>query len=165
MPNAPKPVTVREEPAVTVVYLRRQGAFRHIPEALEALYAHLQQHQLTPAGPPIGVFFDDPRSVPEERARWEVRWAVAERPAEAEPGDDGVGVRVLPMRRLAVLTHVGPYDQVGPVYQQVATWVDDHGYRVVGPPEEAYLSEPDTPPSQIRTEVRFPVERAAVARA
>lgn len=159
------PVTVREEPATTVVYLRRQGAYRHIPEALQTLYAHLEREKLTPAGPPIGAFFDDPRSVPEERARWEVVWAVAEGPAEAEPGDDGVGVRIQPTRHLAVLMHVGPYDQVGAVYQQLASWIEEHRYRIVGPPEEAYLSPPDVPPDQIRTEVRFPVERAAVARA
>lgn len=156
------PIRVREEAPTSVAYVRREGPFDGIPGALEVLHRHLEDRGLTPAGPPIGVFFSDPKQVPEARARWEVRWAIAERRADADPGDDDVGYRLLAGRTVAVLVHVGPYDTVARDYERTARWIGEHGYMVVGPPEEAYLSEPDTPPEQIRTEIRFPVARAEV---
>ena len=37
-------------------------------------------------------------------------------------------------------------------------WPAEHGYAIAGPPREVYLSEPETPPEQIRTIVELPVE-------
>ena len=155
-------VTLREEPARTVVYVRRQGPYTGIPEALQALHRHLKANRLTPAGPPVGVFFSDPRKVSPAEARWEMQWSIVERHPDTEPGEDGVGIRALGARQLAVAVHTGPYDRVGPAYEHVRHWLTKQGYKVTGPPEEAYLSEPDTPPEKIRTEVRFPVARAPV---
>ena len=161
------PVTVREEPAQTVVFVRRQGAFAHIPEAMQTLLTHLQDNGLTPHGPPVGVFYDDPRTVPEAEARWEVYWAVAEpqpeRAPEGAPGGDAVGVRHIAARQLATVLHTGPYDQVGPAYARAVSWLGDRGYTIVGPSEEAYLSGPDTPPETIKTEIRFPVAKAPIS--
>ena len=156
-------VTLREEPARTVAYVRRQGPYAGIPDAMQTLYRHLKANRLTPAGPPVGVFFSDPQKVPEAEARWEVQWPIAEHNPDAEPGEDGVGIRTLEGRQIAVAIHTGPYDQVGPVYARTAGWLKARGYKVVGPPEEAYLSEPETPPEKIRTEVRFPVAHAPVS--
>ena len=157
-------VAVREEPARTVAYLRMQGPYAQVPDGLQRLYATLERHRLTPAGPPVAVFFTDPKKVPEAQARWELRWAIAEHNPDEEPADEeGVGIRTLDARTLAVTVHTGPYDAVAPVYARAARWIEEHGYKVVGPPEEAYLSDPDTPPESTRTEVRFPVAHAPVS--
>jgi effector-binding domain-containing protein len=157
-------VTVREEAARTVVYRSMQGPYARIPGALQALYRYLEAHSLTPAGPPVSAFFTDPHEVPAAEARWEVRWPVAERRPDEAPGADGTGIRTLAARDLAVTIHTGPYDAVGEAYAHAATWIEEHGYTVVGPPEEAYLSEPEVSPEAIRTEIRFPVAHAPVRR-
>ena len=157
-------VTVREEPARTVAYLRMHGPYAQMPDGLQRLHRYLESRRLTPAGPPVGVFFTDPRKVPEAQARWELRWAIAEHNPDEEPvEEEAVGIRTLDARLLAVTIHTGPYEAVAPVYVRAVEWVEEHGYTVVGPPEEAYLSEPDTPPERIRTEVRFPVARTPVS--
>lgn len=160
-------VTLRDEPATTVAYLRRQGPYAGMPDGIHQLYAHLLRAHLNPAGPPICVFFTDPLTVPEDRAQWEVRWQVTDErgavPAESEPGADGVGVRRLPARTVAVLNHVGPYSAVTGSYLALHDWVGEHLYTVVGPPEEAYVSEPDTPQDQLLTEIRLPVALEPVA--
>lgn len=156
-------VHLRDEPSRAVAYLRRQGPYASIPEAIGRLVRHLQRRDLAPGGPPVGVFFTDPKTVPEGEAHWEVRMALAQPAADAEPGDDGVGIRRLPARTLAVTVHVGSYDSVAETYASTERWVDDHGYTVVGPPEEAYMSPPDTPAAEVRTEVRFPVAMEPVA--
>lgn len=161
--DAPTTVTLRDEPSRAVAYLRRKGAYAAIPEAIGALVEHLQRRRLVPGGPVVGVFFTDPRSVPEAQAAWEVRMPLAHPAPDAEPGDDGVGVRRLPARTLAVTVHLGPYHSVAESYLRTQRWVEEHGYTVVGPPEEAYLSPPETPPEEIRTEVRFPVAMEPVA--
>jgi len=153
-------IRVREEPATCVAYLRREGPYARIPDALQALHRHLSERGLTPAGPPVGVFFTDPREVPAEQARWEVRWPIAERPPDAPPDEGRVGVRTLGSRSLAILVRTGPYDTIAQDYARAVAWIAQHGYQVIGPSEEAYLSEPDTPPDEIRTEIRFPVASA-----
>ena len=157
-------VTVREEPARTVAYLRMHGPYAQIPDGLERLHGYLERRRLTAAGPPVGVFFTDPKKVPEAQARWELRWAIAQHNPDEEPAEeDGVGIHTLDARTLAVTIHTGPYGAVAPVYAHVVAWIEEHGYKVVGPPEEAYLSEPDTPQERIQTEVRFPVAHAPVS--
>jgi len=156
-------VSLRDEPALMMAYLRRQGPYATIPEAIQVLVTHLQRHRIGPAGPPTAVFHTDPQVVPEAEALWEVRMPVSDPVSEAEPGDDGVGLRRVPSRTLAVMVHIGPYASVAPSYANTQHWIDEHGYTVVGPPEEAYLSPPDTPEAAIRTEIRFPVEMEPVA--
>ena len=153
-------VTIREEPARAVAYVRREGPYVGIPDAIQDLMNHLARNRLTPTGDPTAVFFTDPQTVPEAQAQWEVQMPVAAHDPDREPGADGVRIRTAAARTVAALIHTGPYDTVAPAYGHAAHWIDEHGYRVVGPPEEAYLSGPDTPPEKVRTEIRFPVAKA-----
>jgi AraC family transcriptional regulator len=155
-------VTLREEPTRTVAYLSRQGPYPQIPEALGILMRHVQDHRYSLKGPPVAVFYTDPKSVPADQARWEVRAPIGPHD-ESEPGPDGVGVKTLGARTLAVLVHIGPYDSVAQSYENVQDWIEDHGYSLIGPLEEAYLSGPDMPPDKVRTEIRFPVALEPVA--
>jgi effector-binding domain-containing protein len=56
---------------------------------------------------------------------------------------------------------VGPYDTIGSSYAELLAWPGEHGYAMAGPPREVYLSEPETPPEQIRTIVELPVVEVA----
>lgn len=156
-------VTVREDPARTVAYLRMKGPYATMPDGLRKLYGYLEANRLTPAGPPVGVYFTDPRKVPQAEARWELQWPIVEHSPDRDPDGDGIGIRSLECRNLAVLIHTGPYDTIGATYSYAEAWIGDHGYKVIGPFEEAYLSEPDTPPEKIRTEIRLPVAHQPVS--
>lgn len=157
------PVSLRDEPARSMAYVRRRGPYAGIPGAIASVMAYLERRGLAAAGPPVGVFFTDPKAVPEAEAQWEVRLPLSEPAPAADPGADGVGVRRFAARVVAVTVHVGPYHAVGPSYAGTQRWIDDHRYTVVGPPEEAYLSPPGVPDAELRTEIRFPVALEPVA--
>ena len=57
----------------------------------------------------------------------------------------------------AVTLHVGPYDAMAPAYEAVQAWIAANGRSAAGPPMEIYLSPPDVPPDEVKTEVVFPL--------
>jgi effector-binding domain-containing protein len=76
----------------------------------------------------------------------------------------GWQTQVLPAGTFATLLHVGPYDTVGAAYGTLAAWIGSHGLAMAGPPREVYLSEPETPPDQVRTIVEWPVSETSTPR-
>ena len=74
-----------------------------------------------------------------------------------EPNGD-VQPSELPGGQVAVTVHVGPYDQMEPAYQALASWVTDHGGELAGDAWEVYFSDPSTEPDPAtwRTEIVQP---------
>ena len=64
----------------------------------------------------------------------------------------------VPGGEVAAIVHVGPYDTLHEAYQALGTWIGEHGYTGVGPPQEIYLSDPNQPGPNV-TEIRMPVTR------
>ena len=48
---------------------------------------------------------------------------------------------------------------MGPAYQALGEWVQEHGHETAGPPREAYIVGPDQvqEPGALRTEIVWPV--------
>ncbi len=151
-------VQVKTTDPETVAYIAMRGPFDQIPMAMGRLYGWVAQHHLEPVGMPSGVYLNNPELVPQDEALWMLRAPVAGDP-EAEPPDDvGCGIEQVPPHLVAATMHRGPYDTIDHTYHELASWVSDHGYMVVGPPEELYYSDPDTtPPEEYLTEVRLTV--------
>lgn len=53
--------------------------------------------------------------------------------------------------------HVGPYASLGQTHDALQEYIRVHGYAPAGAPIEYYLSPPETPPSEQKTEVVWPV--------
>jgi effector-binding domain-containing protein len=66
----------------------------------------------------------------------------------------------LPAGTIAVTTHVGPYDEMGPSYEALATWIASRGGVPLGDPWEIYYSEPSEPPETWRTDILQPYRPA-----
>jgi effector-binding domain-containing protein len=61
--------------------------------------------------------------------------------------------------RVATVTHVGPYDQLGTTWQSIMGWVKSEGLTQTGAPWEEYVDDPTkVDPSQLRTEIYVPVQ-------
>lgn len=151
-------VEVKTLDAECVAYLPMTGPYDRIPAAFGQLYGWLAQRRLVPGGPPSGVYFTDPARG-EAPARWELRAPLAGDPADAPVDAVGCGVKRLAPRLVAAAVYRGPYGGIAPAYAALASWIREHGYTIVGPPEELYLSEPATRPEDTLTEIRFPVGR------
>jgi len=151
---------VKKLEPVTVAYLPMRGPYRQMPEAFGTVYGWIETHGLTPGGMPVGVFYTDPESTPEEHAVWELQAPLTGENADAQPDESGVGIKTLPERTMAVTMYKGPYSEMSSTYLELGNWIAELGYTVSGPPEEAYYSDPATTSAEeYLTEIRFPVTK------
>lgn len=149
----------------TVAFIEMHGSFEQIPEAMGELYGWVSGHGFTPAGMPHAVYYTAPDDTGGTEPQWAVLAPLAADAQEAPPDEHGIGIKHEWPHLVAAAMHRGPYDTIGPTYMALKTWILEHGYRVVGPPEEVYFSDPaEVPPSEYLTEVRFPVARSAEPR-
>ncbi len=57
----------------------------------------------------------------------------------------------------AQILHIGPYDEEGPIIEELHQFVDERGYRLTGKHHEIYLSDSRrTEPAKLRTILRQP---------
>jgi len=123
--------------------------------AFGEVYGHLDTHGVAPDGPPFVIYHGTPASG--EPFDIEICAPVAQA-VEPPPGWEA---RELPAGLFATLLHVGPYDSVAAGYATITAWIAAHGLALAGPPREVYLSEPETPPDQVRTIIELPVIEVA----
>jgi effector-binding domain-containing protein len=147
--------------AQTVAFLSLTGSFDQIPTGYDRLYGWVLQHELLPADMPQAVYLTDPATTPVDQCHFELWAPIAGEAADVEPDETGVGVKHLDPMTVAVAVHVGPYDAVAPAYEALMRWISEEGYVIVGPPMEAYMSDPEeTPPERTVTQLRVPVSKA-----
>lgn len=148
---------LKDIPAITVASISRTGSFAQISETTAAVFAWLGQKGIQPMGPPIGLYYDNPEEVPEEKLRWDICVPVA-------PGTTGEGqvtVKDLPGGRYLVTIYEGPYENIGETYGALfARILGDRDLELrEAPCCEVYLSDPrQVPPEKLLTEVRMPIK-------
>ena len=119
------------------------------------VYEHLGARGISSDGPPFVIYHGSP--VESDPFDIEICAPLSRR---TDP-PAGWQVQELPAGMFATLLHVGPYDTVAVAYDGLAAWIGAHDLAIAGPPREVYLSEPETPPEQIRTIIEFPVIEVA----
>ena len=114
----------------------------------------LSVQQVGPTGPPFACY----HMLGDGRFEVEAGFP-ASRPVE---GSGDVQPSELPGGQVAVTVHTGPYDQMEPGYQALASWVRDHGGEAIGGAWEVYFSDPSTQPDPAtwRTEIIQPYRQA-----
>jgi effector-binding domain-containing protein len=146
-------IEVKELPAQHVLTIRERATAKGLGAAMRGLYpviaAYLEKRGVQPAGPSFGLF----HSYGEE-IDFEAGFPVA----ESVEGEGRIRASELPGGRAAVVTHIGPYETIGPVHEALDAFVhdrSDHG----GPSREVYWSGPADEPdsSRWRTDVIYPL--------
>jgi AraC family transcriptional regulator len=151
-------VTIRDEPALRLAALSHQGPYAGIGGVFDRLMAWAAARRLI--GPEtrfIGLYHDDPVSVPEAALRSEAGLTVG---PEVE-GSEGVRILDLPATRAAVLRFQGPYAELEPVYSWLyRDWLPASGEEPAdSPPREDYLNDCRTlPPAEWLTEIILPLK-------
>jgi len=79
-------------------------------------------------------------------------------PAPVQPSGRVQCVEMQPVEA-AVVTHTGPYDELGDAHAALGAWVKANGRETAGPCVECYVTDPGevTDPAQWQTEVWWPV--------
>ncbi|MCB9420183.1 MAG: MerR family transcriptional regulator [Ardenticatenaceae bacterium] len=119
------------------------------------LFAALGQHGITPAGPVMGIYYDEEY----KESDVDVETAVPVTGGSLPKGR--VAIRELPGAEVASLVRTGPYDDFTPAYQALMGWIEANGYRIIGPNREIYLRGPEAgvAPAEFVTEIQFPVAK------
>jgi DNA-binding transcriptional MerR regulator len=147
-------VVLKPLPAVRVAELTGTAA-GYYPEAITAvirplygeLYARLDRAGVEPAGERL-AYYEDAAD------------GVTVHAAVPVNGDSLTTVDLPPVDLAATVVHRGPMDDVLPVVQGLARWIDEHGYRSAGPSRELTIECPGDDPAGWVTELQEPVVRA-----
>jgi effector-binding domain-containing protein len=117
------------------------------------LFAALGQHSIVPAGPSMGIYYDEEY----KESDVDVETAVPVTGGSLPQGR--VVIRELPGAQMASLVRQGPYDDFTPAYQALMGWIEANSYRIIGPNREIYLRGPEAgvDPAEFVTEIQFPV--------
>ena len=120
-----------------------------LAEAFQAVRAYLERAGVDPTGPPFARYSTLGDTVAAE-AGFPVPHEVA--------GDGSVEPSTLPDGHAAVITHMGPYDDLDRAYLAARDWLGAHRYVPAGPHWEIYHTDPNTEPdpARWRTDVVVP---------
>ncbi len=168
--KAPKIVELEPKQAICVSLTGEYGSL-DFPAAFVKLWEQVKAQKLFTAGiEHICIYHDDPKSTDPARLRTDV-CLVVRKPAAAA-GD--VHLTDIHGGRFAVFTHVGPYDELGAVYDAIyGEWVpanctcgddcqcgDDCRCALRDEPVfEKYCNDPTTTaPEKLKTEIYVPVK-------
>lgn len=80
--------------------------------------------------------------------------------SEELPGTDEITARVIPESLVVFAIHRGAYNEIEPTYEDMATWIKEHGLTSNGTSFEQYLNGPPFPMEEMLTTVLIPVERS-----
>ena len=154
------PVAIRTEPAIQLAALPHKGAYHEISRAFQKLSAVMASRDLfRSAGRMVGVFYDDPQSVPAADLRSHAAFEIAGRADLSDPLESVS----LSGGRHAVLTYKGPYAGLPAAYDQLfGLWLPQSGEEPADAPSfEVYLNSPmDTVPDDLVTELHLPLKQA-----
>lgn len=104
----------------------------------------------------LALYHDDPRQVPPDQLRADAAMVV---PDDFALPPDLVELR-LPAGRYASTVHVGPYEELGGVWQRfMGEWLPASGERAAASPSvETYLNNPETTlKAEWRTRLSIPL--------
>jgi DNA-binding transcriptional MerR regulator len=123
------------------------------------LMGYLGQQNARMIGPPTAVYHDG-----EFKERdWDIE--VCMPVVDQITPNERVEVHNLPgFETAACVVHTGPFATIGEAYDALAKWIDQNGYRIVGPWRELNLRVPEplgnqNDPNTVN-EIQFPVEKA-----
>jgi len=149
----PYEILTKTTERVAICYLEHVGPYDQMGSLFSQLGGYAAGKQLT--GEMVGIYYDDPATVPAENLRSEIGIVV---PDGFMP-DSGYGVQEVPAQKVVYAILKGPYAEIAKEYPYIMEWMEKKGYKITGPVMEIYLeADPDVPPEQLVTEVRFPIE-------
>jgi DNA-binding transcriptional MerR regulator len=125
----------------------------------DELEGYLARQQARPSGPCFALYHD--REYKERD--WDVE-ACEPIDAALAPAKN-VRVHALPaVETMACTVHAGPFVTIGEAHDAISKWIDENGYKIVGPNREVYLrsSQPEgnqNDPGTV-TELQYPVGKA-----
>lgn len=147
-------VEITENPAAELLAVAHQGCYLNIGQAFEKLYIFAATKQLLgPTTRSVGIYYQDPDSVPESELRSHA--CISSDDAQSH-ATDGIDVLSLPGGRCASLVFKGPYAELEKAYAYLfGQWLPNSGEEMADfPAFEEYLNDPkNTPVNELLTRI------------
>lgn len=149
-------MSIKDMEPFCYAYMDFGGSFEGMGKAMESFMAEFFKQGLTPVGPPLGVYHNDPMKVKEEELKWAVGFPISKGTEVKAP----LKKEETKFKKAVVSMYTGPYDKMDETYTKILKYIEDKGYKVLWPTYEKYLSNPQTTkPEELKTEVIVPVEK------
>ncbi len=145
----------REIQSQPIVGIRATTTMEEIKQVIGALFGEIMEYftrnGLAPAGMPLTIYHE----MDADRLEMECGMPVAS-PVE---GTERVRPGELPAGKVATVTHMGPYEQLGQTWSALMKWMEEEGLQAAGAPWEVYVTDPGEEPDQSkwRTDIFFPI--------
>jgi effector-binding domain-containing protein len=147
-------VDVKEVEPFSYCSISHKGPISAIQDVIGQLILELQNQNLQPMGPMIGIVQGDPKLLKPETMEWEVGFPVVDQALVQPP----LMKKRWIFKTVAWAIHVGSYDKTPETIDKILTWMEENGYSQAGPVAEQYtdMNPEQIKPENLRTEIWIP---------
>lgn len=132
-------VSTARLPATNALAIRATVAVRDLPSFIEQAFHELTTLLHAEGAQPIDPPFVRYHSFSPQAVEAEAVMCCAS-PVQ---GKGRAVPLILEASEAAIVRHVGPYTQIGPAYDALEAWLNEHGKHATQAPREVYLTRPD----------------------
>lgn len=156
LPAGEQKVVIKDMEPFWYAAMEFEGSFTQMEKNVGIFMQEFFKQGLTPGGPVLGIYYNDPMQVKEEDLKWAIGFPIAADAAVQEP----LKKVQTKFKKAAVYLHIGPYEQLDKAYAKVMKYIDDNGYKMIMPTYDRYLNNPnEVKPEELKTETIVPVEK------
>jgi len=158
-------ITTQELTPQPVLLLRRRVKPSEIAAALGESLGHIftvaQKNGIALAGQPFTRYIDWGPGLMTIEPGLPVVMPARERQRIDSSGTFDIFADTLPGGRVAMTTHLGPYERLSEAHAAIEVWIEEHGLATAGAPWEVYVTDPadDPDPKDWKTDVFWPLAR------
>ena len=143
---------VHPQTAAPVLSMRSRIPSQALPDFLGKAYSGIFQYLAelgeSPAGFPFVAYYNMDMHDLDVEAGFPV--------SKPLPGRDEILAGALPEGMVAETVYTGPYQEMGPAYEELTHWTQENGYEASGVVYEFYMNDPaQVSPEQLQTQIVF----------
>jgi effector-binding domain-containing protein len=141
-----------------VASTEKKGPREEMSKVFEQISQVLREKKVKLAGMPMALVYGDAKGIDFQKAHFEVCLPVSGK----VKGAGEVKGKELERGAFACITHSGPSEKLTEAYQELLKWIEENGYRIVGPSREVHhkgMGESGGQPQECMVELQFPVRK------
>ncbi|MDW7680267.1 MAG: GyrI-like domain-containing protein, partial [bacterium] len=137
------------------ISLPARGSYEKHAAVIEKFWREVADQKITPAGPMLGVYYNNPEETVEDQLIWEIGFPVAAGTKAEIP----LVLKKWDFAQVARAIHQGPYETTQNLYPKIFEFMAAANKMEAGPIMERFLDEnPENIPSDsLKTEIWIPV--------
>jgi effector-binding domain-containing protein len=141
-----------------VASTEQRGPREGMGKVFEQISQTLKEKKVKLAGIPMALLHEDTKGFDLQNAQFEVCLPISGK----VKGEGEVKGKELERGAFVCITHSGPSEKLPGAYQELLKWIEENGYRIVGPGREVHhkgMGESGGQPEECIIELQFPVRK------